>query len=63
MEAVRSSEMLLSYRNTTRSHNTEDLDLNLHRRKDLKSRAGNDFRSTRFSEKFQYKIPSKYFKM
>jgi hypothetical protein len=29
---------MVSYQNTTRLHNTEDLDLNLHRRESLKSR-------------------------
>jgi hypothetical protein len=37
MEAARSSETLVSYHNTARRHNSEDLDLNLHRREDLKS--------------------------
>jgi len=32
------SEALVSYRNTTRRHNPEDLDLNLDCREDLKSR-------------------------
>jgi hypothetical protein len=32
------SSGLVSYRNTTRRHNPEDLDLNLHRRENLKSR-------------------------
>jgi hypothetical protein len=34
-EAVRSSETSVSYRNTTRRHNPDDLDLNLHRRENL----------------------------
>jgi hypothetical protein len=38
MEAARSSKTLVSYHNTTRRHNSEDLDLNLHRREILKSR-------------------------
>jgi len=39
MEAARSSETLVSYRNTThrQRHNPQDLDLNLHGREDLKS--------------------------
>jgi hypothetical protein len=30
--------MLVSYRNTTRRHNPENLDLNIHRSENLKSR-------------------------
>jgi hypothetical protein len=37
MEAARSSETLVSYSNTTRRQNPEDLDLNLHRVKSLES--------------------------
>jgi hypothetical protein len=37
MEAARSSETLVSYHITTWRHNPEDLDLNLHRRENLKS--------------------------
>jgi hypothetical protein len=37
MEAAIPSEMLLSYYNTARRHNSENLDLNFHRRKNLKS--------------------------
>jgi hypothetical protein len=37
MEAAKSSAMLVSYRNTARRHNQEDLDLNLHHREKLKS--------------------------
>jgi hypothetical protein len=38
MEAVRSSETSVSYHNTTRRHSAEELDFNLHRREDLRSR-------------------------
>jgi hypothetical protein len=37
MEAARSSETLIFYRKTTRYHNPEDLDLNLHRRETIRS--------------------------
>jgi hypothetical protein len=38
MEAAGTSETFVSYRNTTRRHNPEYLDLNLHRRENLTSR-------------------------
>jgi hypothetical protein len=38
MEEAWSSEMVVSYLNTVRRHNQEDLDLNLHSREDIKSR-------------------------
>jgi hypothetical protein len=44
MEAARSSEMLVTYRNTARRHNSEDLDLNLHRRENFISRTKMDVR-------------------
>jgi hypothetical protein len=37
-EAASSSETLVSYHNTRRRHSPEDLNLNLHRRENLKSR-------------------------
>jgi hypothetical protein len=38
MEADMSSETMVSYSKITRRHNSEDLDLNLHRRENIKSR-------------------------
>jgi len=38
MEAARCSETLVPYRNITQRHNTEDLDMNIHLRENIKSR-------------------------
>jgi hypothetical protein len=38
MEAARAAETLVSYHITTRRHNPEDYDLNLHRHENFKSR-------------------------
>jgi hypothetical protein len=38
VEVSSTSETSVSYHNTTRRHNPEDIDLKLHRREDLKTR-------------------------
>jgi len=40
MESARYSETLVSYLNTAQCHNPENLNLNLHRPENLKSRTG-----------------------
>jgi len=40
MEEGWTPETLVSYHNTTRHHSPEELDLNLHRRENLKSHTG-----------------------
>jgi hypothetical protein len=40
MEVAWTSETLVFYRNPIQRHNQEDLDLNLHRRENLKPRTG-----------------------
>jgi hypothetical protein len=56
MEASRSSETLVSYRNSVRRHNPEDIDLNLHRCENLKCRIPREIPQNPYFNKMSYTL-------